>query len=146
MGMELTTITFEEALEKHGAFVFPNVGRSMMPLLREGRDLVEIRKKTSERCKKYDVVLYRQNGIYVLHRILKVREKDYVLAGDHNCTKEYGITDEQIIGVLTAVIRDGKQIPVTAPAYLAYTHLWCDLYPLRVMILTGKRYLSQIIR
>lgn len=133
--MENTT-TFEAELEKRGSIVFTNVGRSMMPLLRQGRDLMVIVKKGPDRCKKYDAVLYKQpaDGRYILHRILKVREADYVIAGDNNSFLEYGITDAHILGVLSAVVRDGKQISVTDPAYLLYVHIWCDFWPLRIAL------------
>ena len=68
--------SFEEELEQNGTLVFPNKGKSMLPLLRENRDLMVIRKKGPERCKKYDAVLFRRGEQYVLHRILKVREQD----------------------------------------------------------------------
>lgn len=131
-------ITFEEELERHGSIVFTNVGVSMMPLLRQGQDLMEIRKKPEGRCQKYDAVLYKRGERYILHRILKVRQKDYVIAGDHNYHREYGITDDQILGVLTGVIRDGKRIDVHDKRYLLYVHLWCDFYPIRAAILFGK--------
>lgn len=128
--------TFEAVLNTKGVLVFTNVGTSMMPLLRQGRDLMVIQKKQPGRCKKLDVVLYkrRSDNHYILHRILKVREHDYVIAGDNNSFLEYGITDEDILGILTAVVRDGKQISVTDPDYLRYVHLWCDLWPLRIAL------------
>ena len=48
---------------------------------------------------------------------------------------EYGITDKHIIGVLTAVIRKGKEIKVTDRRYRLYVHLWCDLFPIRAFVL-----------
>ena len=54
--------------------------------------------------------------------------------------KEYGITDRHIIGVLTAVVRDGKEIPITDWRYRLYVHLWCDLFPLRAFILKAKYF------
>ena len=36
-----------------------------------------------------------------------IYDADYVIAGDHNCRREYGVTDEQIIGVLTAGVIAG---------------------------------------
>ncbi|MBQ8922070.1 MAG: S24/S26 family peptidase [Oscillospiraceae bacterium] len=130
--------TFEQELEQNGRLVFTNVGTSMEPLIRQGRDLLII-EKPHGRLKKYDIPLYRrQSGQYVLHRILKVRAQDYVLCGDNRRRKETGITDRQIIGVLTAVVRDGKEIPMTALRCRMYAHLWCDLFPLRAFILTAK--------
>lgn len=131
-------VSFEELLDKDGYIVYTNVGVSMMPLLRQRRDIIEIRKKEPGRCRKYDAVLYKVGNRYILHRILKVRPDDYVILGDHCINLEYGITDEQILGVMTRIIRDGKEIHVTDPAYLLYVHLWCDFYPVRIAILRGK--------
>ena len=97
-------ITFEELLEQKGYIVYTNVGRSMMPLLRQRRDIIEIRKKGPERCKKYDVVLYKRDGRYILHRILEVLpDGKYIIAGDNNTFLEKDITDDQILGVMTRV-------------------------------------------
>jgi hypothetical protein len=111
----------------------------MLPLIRQGRDLMVIR-KPSGRLRKYDVPLYRRdNGQYVLHRVLKVREEDYVICGDNCIRLETGITDRQILGVLTAVVRDGKELPVTDWRCRLYVLLWCGLFPLRVFALKGIR-------
>ena len=139
--------TFEEELERHGSFTFMNVGISMMPLLRQHKDLFVIAKKNGMRCNKYDAVLFkRANGQYVLHRILKVREKDYILCGDHQFHREYGVTEEQILGVMTKVIRDGKSIAVTDPLYQWYVHLWCDFFYIRAVILWIKTVPGRIRR
>ncbi len=76
---EKETTSFEEMLDRNGYLAYTNVGTSMMPLLRQGKDVMEIRKKEPERCKKYDAVLYKVNDRYILHRIIKVRENDYVM-------------------------------------------------------------------
>ena len=136
--MNNETTTFEAELERHGTLVYPNVGVSMMPLLRQGRDLMIISRRPAGRLKKYDAVLYKRGDRYILHRILKVREKDYVICGAHNWKREYGITDDQIIGVLTAFVRDGVETPVTDRRYLRYVHLWCDFFPIRAAILWCK--------
>lgn len=137
--------TYEKELEIHGSFIFTNVGTSMMPLLRQHKDLFLIEKKTDEGCRKYDVVLFkRTNGQCVLHRILKVQEKDYVLCGDHQFRREYGVKEEQILGVMTKVIRDGVTISVTDRKYQRYVHLWCDFFYIRAAILWMKIALHRI--
>ena len=129
-------MTFEEEIERRGNLVYRNVGDSMMPLLRQGKDLLVVVRKPKERLKRYDVPLYkRDNGQYVLHRILKVRKNDYVLCGDNRWQREYGITDRHIIGVLSAVIRDGKEISVSDYRYQIYVHLWCDFFYVRAAVL-----------
>ena len=68
---------FEEILERDGRLIYSSVGDSMLPMIRQGRDLLVI-EKPAGRLKRYDIPLYkRDNGRYVLHRILKVRDKDY---------------------------------------------------------------------
>lgn len=127
--------SFEQELEERGVLIYTNVGDSMLPLLRQGRDLMVIR-RTEGPLKKYDVPLYRRDsGQYVLHRILKVRGQEYVLCGDNRWQRETGITDRHILGVLTEIVRGGKTISVDSPGYRLYVHLWCDLFPLRALIL-----------
>lgn len=135
--------SFEEVLSRDGRLIYTNVGDSMLPLLREGRDLLVI-EPPKGRLKKYDVPLYRRDsGKYVLHRVLRVRERDYVLCGDNRWSKETGITDRHILGVLTARIRDGKELSMRGWRCRLYAHLWCDLFPLRALVLKVIYVLKQ---
>lgn len=138
--------TFEQEIQKSGKLIYTNVGNSMMPFIRQGRDILII-SKVNGRLKRYDVPLYkRDSGQYVLHRILKVRKDDYVICGDNRYVKEYGINDKNIIGVLTAVIRNGKEIPVTDYKYRIYVHLWCDFFPIRVGIIRIKQFVERRLK
>ena len=144
--MENKVYAFEEILNRDGTLVYTNVGISMMPLLRQHRDLIEIRKKEPGRCKKYDVVLYKRNGQYILHRILRVLPSGYLIAGDNNFFVERDITDADILGVMNRVIRNGKDITMDDPLYRLYVHLWCDCYPLRMFLLRGKAFIGRRLR
>lgn len=138
--------TFEEQLAQNSKLIYTNKGDSMMPLIKQDRDLLII-EPANGRLKKYDVPLYRRDsGQYVLHRILKVREDDYVICGDNRWVKEYGIQDRHIIGVLTAVVRDGKEISVNNWKYKLYVHLWCDMFPIRAFIVHAVNKIKRIIR
>lgn len=131
---------FEDVIERDGRLVYTNVGDSMRPLIRQDRDLLII-EKPNGRLKKHDVPLYkRDSGQYVLHRVLKVRDSDYAICGDNRYSKEYGITDRHIVGVLTAVVRNGKEVPITDWRYRLYVHLWCDFFPLRAFIIKAKHF------
>ena len=131
--------TFEKELDQYGVLMYRNVGDSMMPLIKQDRDLLII-EKPQGRLKKYDVPLYRRDtGEYVLHRILKVRKQDYVLCGDHRYRREYGVLDRQIIGVLTGIERKGRYLSVKRAGYRLYVHLWCDFFYLRAFLLWLKK-------
>ena len=138
--------TFETELAENGRLVFHNRGVSMRPLIREGKDLMVI-ERPEGRLKRYDGVLYKtRKGGYILHRVLKVRENDYVICGDNCVRKEYGITDREVIGVLTGVIRNGKTLRATDKRYRLYVHLWCDFFYIRVGILYLIKIAKRILR
>ena len=85
----MSNSTYEEQLQQHGSLVYTNVGDSMLPLLREHRDLLIIEKRPEGRCKKFDIVLYRRpSGKHILHRIIKVRKDEYIIAGDNRWERE----------------------------------------------------------
>jgi hypothetical protein len=127
--------TYEQELEKNGTLIYTTVGMSMRPFLRSGQDLMVIERRENGRFRSRDVVLYRRrSGKYVLHRIMRVRKDDYVLCGDNCWNLEPGIRDDQILGVLTAVIRDEKRMDVNAPGYRCLVFLWWMLYPLRACV------------
>lgn len=111
---------FENEIRKSGYIVFTNEGDSMMPLLRQHKDLMVIRKIT-EPLKKNDAVLFkRPDGSYVMHRIIKVCGLgQYRIGGDNRYFSEI-IPEEWIIGILTEVIKDGKHISVQSEEYKKY--------------------------
>ena len=111
---------FETEIRKTGYIVYTNVGNSMMPLLRQRRDLMVIRAVTAP-LKKNDVVLFkRPSGAYVLHRIIRVCRGDrYRIAGDNRHFSEI-VPEEWIIGILSEVIKDGRHISVESDEYKAY--------------------------
>lgn len=139
-------VTFEDVLNRDGVLVYTNIGYSMMPLLRQRRDIIEIRKMESGRYKKYDVVLYKRGDRYILHRILKVLPGGYIIAGDHNTFIEKDVTDNMILGVMTRVVRDGKTITPDSLWYKVYVHLWCDVYPVRMGLLKAKWFVYRCLR
>ena len=137
------TTSFEEELARNGNLVFPNVGRSMLPLLREGRDLMVIERAEELRC--FDAVLFRRPGVsgrgaYVLHRILKVRPDGRCWIVGDNCVEGEDVRRENVLGVLTAVRRGDRLIRVTDPAYRLYVALWCRPYRLRFALLRLARF------
>lgn len=132
------SVRFEDVLARDGKLIYTGVGNSMLPMLRPRRDVIVIRRPAG-RLKRYDVALYkRDTGRYILHRVLRVKSDSYVLCGDNQWQREPGVRDEQVIGVLTAFVRDGREIPVTDRRYRLYVHVWCDLFWLRAAGLWGR--------
>ena len=142
----MNSSSFEEVLARNGRLVYTNVGDSMLPLIREGRDLLVIEPPRG-RLKQYDIPLYRRDsGQYVLHRVLEVREDGYVLCWDNRWSKEYDVTDRQIIGVLTGLVRDGKERRLAGWKYRLYVFFWCRLFPLRAFFLKVRYVLKRMMK
>ena len=127
--------SYEQYLEENGELTYSNKGTSMLPLLRQGRDLFTVRKKTEERCKTGDVVLYKRGDKYVLHRIVEVRPETYVILGDNCVNKEYGITDADILGIMTSFVRNGKAHSVDELPYRLYSAIQMKAAPVRTKLL-----------
>ena len=130
----------EEVLRTEGMYAGFISGVSMYPMLRQGRDTVVIM-PCKGRLKKYDIPLYRRGKDYVLHRILEVHPDSYVILGDNCMKKEYGVTDDQIVGVLTAFYRDENEVNMNGIGYKSYVWFWCHTIGLRVLL---KRVYSKL--
>lgn len=122
----------EDVIKEQGMLVCTTAGTSMYPMLRDRRDTIIVMPYEG-RLKKYDVPLYKCGERYILHRIVEVRPDSYVICGDNCERKEYGITDGQILGVLTGFYRGSTQMNMDDWKYKAYSRVICALYPIRRM-------------
>ena len=112
-----------ETLEKNGEVPFISAGRSMLPVIRDRKDAVTLVKPKRE-IKPGDIVFYqRDNGQFILHRVMFVNSDKYVMRGDNQWDNEYNIRRDQIIGVLKCFERNGKIHNVTDRDYLMYVKL-----------------------
>ena len=90
----------------------PFRGVSMLPMLRQGKDSVEL-SPLPEKLKKFDLPVYqRPNGQLVMHRVVDVKEDHYICMGDNTEVFEK-IYPNQMIGVVSAFRREEKRIEVT---------------------------------
>ena len=104
-------------------------GESMVPFLREHRDEVFFRKPIEE-LKKGDIVFYqRECGQFVMHRIQKVKPEGYYLVGDNQTVIEGPVAREQIFGLVTRVIRDGKKMEPGDFWWDFFEHVWIRIIP-----------------
>lgn len=115
-------------------------GRSMLPMLRQDKDTVEL-KKAPEKLKKYDLPMYRgPGGKYIMHRIVDVKPDYYVCLGD-NTYRHEKVRREQIVAVVCAFYRGKRRISADAPAYRLYCWIWCAAYPVRCFLWRAKQWL-----
>ena len=98
-------------------------GTSMLPLIRQGVDSVEL-SPLEGRLKKYDLPFYqRDDGQYILHRILKAGDT-YTCIGDNQTVYEEGVRQDQLLAVVTGFYRKDKYHSVKEPGYQCYLRVW----------------------
>ena len=109
-----------EILAESGEVSFVSAGVSMLPTIRDRKDTVTLVRPQGI-LKKGDVPFYqRDNGQYILPRVIYVNGDTYVMRGDNQWENEYNVRHDQIIGVLHSFDRDGKTYKVTDTGYKLY--------------------------
>lgn len=123
----------------------PFRGVSMLPMLRQKRDSVEL-SPLPERLKRYDLPLYeRKDGQLVMHRVVAVKEGYYICLGD-NTERFEKIYPEQMIGVVSAFCRGERRIECTNSLYRLYCRLWRPTRPLRIVAKKAKCLLRRWLK
>ena len=123
---------------------FSPMGISMLPMLRQGIDSVEL-SPVPEKLKKYDLPLYRRaNGKYILHRVVAVGST-YTCIGDNQFVPEPGVAHSQVLALVTAFYRGDRKWKVSDPAYRFYCVFWHYSRPLRHFWRRGKDWLRRHI-
>ena len=127
----------ERSIKELGYAVVPITGTSMLPLLKEGRDLVELESCSQERLKKGNVVLYKKNdGTLVLHRIIKTENREFfTVLGDHQFNNAERVNKNQIIAVACGFFIKGRYVNEKTRWYRLYKKIWlCNLNVRRIIL------------
>ena len=113
-----------EVLASGGEFRLYPHGTSMLPLLRQGRDSVSLGRGGTP-IRKNDILFYqRPDGSYVLHRVHRVTPAGLTLMGDNQTVPEYGVSPDWVIGRVTRIFRDDKEVICDGFGYRLYRMLW----------------------
>lgn len=120
----------EEVLASGGEFnIFPR-GVSMLPLIVQDRDSVVLKRDFVNTAKKHDIAFYRRaNGQFVLHRVMRVcGDNTYVMCGDNQTVLEKNVPESCIIGVVTKIVRNKKEVNLEGFWYSLYVSLWTKMF------------------
>ena len=113
-----------EVLDSGGEFRLYPHGTSMLPLIRQGKDSVALR-KLDRPPQKYDILFYRRiDGSYILHRVKKVTPHGLTLWGDNQYVLEQGVDEDQIIGYAARIFRDDYELDCHDCSYRMYLWVW----------------------
>ena len=121
-----------EVLDSGGEFTLYPRGTSMLPLIVQGRDSVTLEQPQGA-LHRGDIAFYqRENGQYVLHRVIAADGETYTMCGDNQLTPEYGVKPEQIIAKAAYITRKGSKITPRSLPYRLYVLLWRSFFIRRV--------------
>lgn len=138
LGLKEMWPIMEEQLNEGKTVSFRANGISMLPLIRPGVDKLVI-KKAPDKLSKYDLALYRRDdGAFVLHRIIGTKNGSYIMRGDNQNVREGDIKREQILAVAVGTYKNGEYISFSGVKYWIY----CRMRYLRQELSRIKRVLK----
>ena len=130
-------------LEEGGRAELTVTGSSMHPLFHSRRDKVILIPRVA---KKPDVILYRRdNGAYILHRIVRVKGDMFIVTGDNQWVLEE-VRPDQVLAVVDYWYKNGKKKTTKSLWYKLYVWFWVGCLPLRRPILALRRRVGKLIR
>ena len=131
---ELLFSEVASAIREGNSVVIKPKGCSMLPFIRGERDEVVL--VSPDDVEIYDAVLAQlRTGVYVLHRVMEIREDSLVLMGDGNLQGKEQCRKEDVVAKVAEVIRDGHKHDCRAPRYRLMVRMWIRLMPVRRWIL-----------
>ena len=135
----------EQLLQKGNIIRLKPQGFSMYPLFIPGRDEALIQQVPVTSLKRNDVALYRRDqGILVLHRIVRVTADGYYMTGDNQYEIEGPLRPNQFRGKLIAFVRNGKELSVRNPVYRFLSALWLLMLPVRTFCFRLTAFLRRV--
>ena len=120
----------EEQIRKDNFLVSEANGNSMLPLLRDG-DKVVIAKVFD--IKKYDVVLFKKESHYILHRVIKIDNNKLIIRGDNNVATEV-IEKKDVVGKLVGYYNENGYVEINDKLNRKYYFRSLPKYILRKII------------
>lgn len=130
-------------LENGGKANLTVTGSSMMPMLYHLRDSVSLVSAAPQQ-KKGDIILYRrENGSYVLHRIIAVTPGGYICSGDNQAMRE-PVSPAQVLAVVDGFVRNGRAYSLSIFWYRLYRAVWVELFFLRPCYIAVRRRLGRL--
>lgn len=114
-------------------------GNSMLPFIRGGRDSVLLEKAPPE-LSVGDIVLFKTDGRYILHRVWRIDGENITLMGDGNlCGQEHCLRKDVVGKAVRILPPDGRPLDCNTACERRKARLWRMLRPVRRYLLACYR-------
>jgi peptidase S24-like protein len=110
----------DEVIAKGLSFRFEARGESMFPTVRDG-EILHVRPAGRSRLKAGDMVLFRTDGKFKAHRIIRKQGQFLVTRGDASLDADHLITTQQIVG--TVIAKECRQTGFVTSMNSAVAHV-----------------------
>ncbi|MBU1142512.1 MAG: S24/S26 family peptidase [Firmicutes bacterium] len=121
-----------ETINNNQKATFKVTGSSMMPFFKHEETSVTVVKK-EKAVRQYDVILFRYQGSYKLHRIIQMNEEYIVASGDALLSKEM-IKVDDIIGIVESFEMNGITTYSSDKIYIKHVKRHLLLKPLIIRL------------
>ena len=139
---------YKTELEKNGTIAFVAEGYSMWPIIKHRGSSVIVESK-KERLTELEVGFYkRQDGTYVLHRVIEVLPDGYVMCGDSQLFIEK-VSEEQVFGKLVGFYKKANYVDCADEKYINKVKKWYKnkgLRKVRIKFFNLKNKLKSILK
>ena len=120
-GLEL-----ENSLKKNSLVLSIANGNSMFPFIKNGTKILLSKPKD---IKMFDVVLFKKDNHYILHRVIGINNDGYIIMGDNSLNNEY-VRKDCILGLLIAYYKGDRYIEINDDINLKYYKISRKLKPI----------------
>lgn len=132
-------------METAGVADLTVTGNSMRPMLRPYHDTVRL-KPADGRLQPGDIALYRRdNGQYILHRVIRLTADGYLFCGDNQDELE-PVRHDQMVALVVGYKKSGKVRSMEKLGYRLYRFLWVKLFVFRKYYIWLRRRIGRLYR
>ena len=144
-GKELVPI-IKHTLKSGSDFKLLVTGNSMFPFLKHNRDSVLLTAVPNVGIKKGVIVfIQRENGEYVLHRVVKVLKNNTFLMNGDSQTWTEPVCNNQVFACVRALYRKGRIIRHSNLLYSLLVRIWILLRPYRPKVFKLIRLFMKLV-
>ena len=144
--MQLTTRQYldilKEQVENGKEVSMVIAGNSMSPFLEHGRDSIYFSAPSSS-PKRGDIAFFqREDGQYVVHRLVKKDKSGCYFLGDNQTNIEGPLPENSIFAIVTKAKRKGRIIGPKSFIWFFFKHIWINIVPFRHPVMAFYRMIK----
>ncbi len=123
----------EEKFNQNGEVVLKVSGNSMLPFFRDQETEVVL-VKAKHPLRRADIIFYKHNGNWILHRLLRNKGKTLKVCGDA-LTKIEIVESSSVLAVVERYRNKNCEVDVKSFSYRFKVFIWMLLRPIRKILL-----------